>query len=158
MTTVEGTGVDVPCCDTPRLWGGMAWFPHTDEDHRWRRSRMLLSLHDRLLMRAGTLAGHVITLRFTASVAFFECSCGINGPLRVHASVARFDGQGHLYRIGRETLQRIRWCGPDPISRIPWVCNGQAPSMWCLINGALTDGDEQVIGVCDCPCGHGATA
>jgi hypothetical protein len=121
MSSIGDPVNDMPpdCCDTPRLWGGMAWFPHTDDYHRQRRSRMLLSLHDRLLMRAGALAGHVITLRFTASVAFFECSCGINGPLRVHASVARFDGQGHLYRIGRETLQRIR-------------CNGEDAGTYCL--------------------------
>jgi hypothetical protein len=110
MTAVEGTGVDVPCCDMPRLWGGMAWFPHTDEDHRRFRSGLLWSFRERLLMRVGTLAGHVITLRFTASVAFFECSCGINGPLWPSSAYARHDGENHLYRIGGMALLAM-WQG-----------------------------------------------
>jgi hypothetical protein len=134
----------------------MGWVEHTDEYHyRWRRW-WIESVHWRLQMRAGVLAGHAVTIRFTASVAFFECSCGINGPLRPHASHARMDGVEHLGRAGAAVLQRIRHCGIDADDGL-WTCHGDDAGTYCLFDGILTNCDGRLIGACDCPCGHGRT-
>lgn len=154
MTAVEGTGIDVPCCDAPRMWGGTAGLlPHTDEQHARTRRMHIRTVHHRLIRRAGTLTDHQVTIRFTASVAFFGCSCGISGPLRGHSWFARLDGEQHLYDAGRRALRRIRSCGPDDAGL--WACHGDGAGTYCLIDGTLTDCDGQVIGMCNCPCDHG---
>lgn len=89
-----------PECDMPQIWGGMDWHPHTDDyHHRWR-IRWTEQLLRKLRERAAVLAGHRVTIRFTATTAWAECSCtwtGLNWP---YSEYARNDGHGHLADLG----------------------------------------------------------
>jgi hypothetical protein len=84
----------------PQIWGGMDWHPHTEEQHAGTRRRLVRHATRLLAERAAVLAGHHITIRFTATTAWAECSCtwtSLNWP---YSEYARSDGHEHLAELG----------------------------------------------------------
>lgn len=128
--------------------------PCTDAWHATQREWDLMALRFGMDRRAATLAGHACTIRFTASVAFFECTCGVHGSPRLSSYAARLDGEEHLQRIGAAVLNRIKRCGPvDLPGGVEWECNGDNAGEYCY-GGLLENCDGIAIGPCDCPCNH----
>jgi len=102
---------DCTDCGMPvTVWigiNGTVTYPHRDEYHQARRRRLSGDMYDNLCARIAVRAGHKVSLRFTASVSFFECSCGINGPLQPHVSWARYDGRMHLATAGQNIADSL---------------------------------------------------
>jgi hypothetical protein len=101
-----------PECDLPLTWDANgAWIPHTDRQHAEPRGR-LIEHADRLMReRTAVLNGHQVTIRFTQTCAWFECTCGARGMVRCDSTYARRDGHDHLdgYRWYLEMRDRDAW-------------------------------------------------
>jgi hypothetical protein len=94
-----------PDCDQPTIWGGMSWHRHTDRQHAATRQRLTRYAARLLRERAAVLAGHRVTIRFTATVAWVECACGHTGPPQCDSAYARGDGHDHLAAVGSGVQQ-----------------------------------------------------
>lgn len=85
-----------PECDQPQVWAGMSWHPHSDQQHTAMRRRLTIYMARLLRERSAVRAGHRITIRFTQTCVWFECSCGAAGNQRIDSAYARGEGHDHL--------------------------------------------------------------
>lgn len=99
------TGGTCDGCDAHLSWGGMAWVPHTEAHHAARRRLTLRAVHLGLLERLGVRLGHRIRLRFTANVAWTECTgCDWSGAWVPGSAAARLVGRLHVIEAARTWL------------------------------------------------------
>ena len=87
-------------CDRPLLWGGMDWVEHTPEHHEADRRRLVRYASRLMQERLAVVAGHKVTIRFTADLAWAQCSCPWQGLAWFYDANARSDGHNHLWEVG----------------------------------------------------------
>lgn len=91
-------------CGVSLMWGGMRWLPHTQEYHDGVRRRLMIAALFGLYRHVAREIGHCVTIRFTQTYSWAQCSCKWEGALQPASSHARITGQDHLTVEGRKRL------------------------------------------------------